>query len=197
MKRIFLMALMLAPAVGGWPCSYAAEPAPVFTLQNAFSGTSEGTGTLKFLFGKPRRLHVTSLGRAQADGTFRLEQTVTFEGEVPRNRVWRISAVGVDRFTATLSDAAGPVSGHTSGPRLFLRYRARGPFFMQQELRLMPDGSTIDNVGVVTLFGMAVGRLRETITRSDRHASVGQSSGNRAAPMSDSDRLAALRAAVP
>ena len=31
----------------------------------------------------------------------------------------------------------------------------------------MPDGKTIDNVGVITLFGIPIGHLHETITRRD------------------------------
>jgi hypothetical protein len=38
---------------------------------------------------------------------------------------------------------------------------------MHQTLELMPDGKTIDNVGKITLLGIPVGRLHETITRKD------------------------------
>jgi hypothetical protein len=36
---------------------------------------------------------------------------------------------------------------------------------MHQELQLMPDGKTIDNVGTITLLGIPLGHLHETITR--------------------------------
>jgi hypothetical protein len=36
---------------------------------------------------------------------------------------------------------------------------------MNQELELLPDGKTIDNVGTITLLGIPVGQLHETITR--------------------------------
>ena len=51
------------------------------------------------------------------------------------------------------------------GSRLLLEYRVKGPLVMHQTLELMPDGKTIDNVGKVTLLGIPVGRLHETITR--------------------------------
>ncbi len=118
------------------------------------------------MLGKPRPFHVLSRGSVQGDGAFRLEQTITFEGEPSQERVWVISTISPNRYSATLSDAAGPVTGTTSGPRLSLRYRAKGPLVMHQELELMPDGKTIDNVGTISLLGMPVGRLQETITRS-------------------------------
>jgi hypothetical protein len=36
---------------------------------------------------------------------------------------------------------------------------------MNQQLELLPDGKTIDNVGTITWFGIPVGHLHETITR--------------------------------
>jgi hypothetical protein len=36
---------------------------------------------------------------------------------------------------------------------------------MHQELELSADGKTIDNIGVIKLLGIPIGRLQETITR--------------------------------
>ena len=142
----------------------AAEPL-AFTPENGFGGESEGRGSLKLFLGKPRSFHVTSNGSKQPDGTFRLDQTVTFEGETPQARFWILTTISENQYSATLSDAAGPVKGFTSGSHLSLQYRVKGPLVMHQELELSPDGKTIDNVGVITLLGIPVGRLHETITR--------------------------------
>lgn len=147
---------------------FAAGQQLAFTPKNGFAGESEGNGTLKLFLGKPRPFHVESHGAQQSDGTFRLEQRIAFEGKPPRERVWIITTVSPGQYSATLSDAAGPVTGATSGPNLSLRYRVKGPLVMHQELELMPDGTTIDNVGTVTLLGIPVGHLHETITRSQR-----------------------------
>ncbi len=72
-----------------------------------------------------------------------------------------------NHYTATLSDAAGPVTGLTNGSRLLLEYRVKGPLILHQTLKLMPDGKTIDNVGKITFLGITVGHLHETITRKD------------------------------
>lgn len=143
----------------------ASEKSLEFTPQNGFSGESEGVGSLRLFLGKPRPFHVTSRGNEQNDGTFRLDQTVTFEGQAPQERFWILSTTSPNHYSATLSDAAGPVQGVTAGPHLSLHYRVKGPLVMHQELQLAPDGRTIDNVGVITLLGIPVGRLHETITR--------------------------------
>lgn len=136
-----------------------------FTPRNGFGGESEGRGTLKLFLGKPRPFQVKSSGHAQRDGTFRLDQTITFQGEPPQSRFWILTKSSDNHFTATLSDAAGPVTGVTSGSHLSMQYRIKGPLVMHQELELAPGGRTIDNVGVITILGIPVGHLRETITR--------------------------------
>lgn len=148
--------------------SSRAEKAPLeFTPHTGFSGHSEGNGKLGLFFGKQRLFHVESYGYDQADGNFRLDQTVTFQGQPSQKRSWIIKTIRQNHYTATLSDAAGPVTGHTNGSSLLLVYRLKGPLIMHQTLKLMPDGKTIDNVGKITLLGIPVGHLHETITRKD------------------------------
>ena len=164
MKATVLSSFVLATLIIGCP-SFAAETQLEFTPQNGFGGESEGNGSLKLFLGKRRSFHVESHGSEQRDGTFRLEQTVTFEGKQPEDRVWILTTVSPSHYSATLSDAAGPVTGSSSGPHLSLHYRVKGPLVMHQELELLPDGKTIDNVGTITLLGIPVGHLHETITR--------------------------------
>ena len=90
---------------------------------------------------------------------------MTFEGETPQNRVWLLKTISSHQYSAILSDAAGPVAGTSNGAHLSLKFRVKGPFVMNQELQLRPDGRTIDNMGTLTLLGIPVGHLHETITR--------------------------------
>ena len=173
-KLPLLLALGVAACTLGLPSRAGVRPLE-FTPHSGFSGESEGKGTLTLLLGTPRSFRVESRGRTQADGTFRLEQRLFFQGEPPRDRVWVITPVGASRYSATLSDAAGPVTGFTSGASLTLAYRVKGPLYVRQELKLMPDGTTIDNVGVITLLGVPVGRLRETIVRKSPASAAGAS----------------------
>ena len=158
LTSIVLTLLMVLPA---------AAKQVSFTPQNGLSGLSRGEGSLKLFLGSPRVFHVQSLGRSERDGSFTLKQTVTFEGKTPETRRWEIQEVTPLHYTGTLSNAAGTVSGHTIGRRLFLKYRITGPLVMHQTLELMPDDKTIDNVGRITLLGIQIGSVRETIRRGD------------------------------
>lgn len=166
MKILALLVFVLGISVVS-VSSQAKAASLEFTPQNGFSGHSEGNGKLKLFFGKRRPFHVESHGYDQADGTFRLDQTVTFEGQPSQKRTWILKTDRQNHYTGTLSDAAGRVTGLTNGSLLKLKYRLKGPLIMHQTLKLMPDGKTIDNVGKITLLGITVGRLHETITRKD------------------------------
>ncbi len=166
MKILALLVLVLCISVES-VSAQTKEKSLEFTPQNGFSGHSEGNGKLRLFFGKRRPFHVESHGYDQADGTFRLDQTVTFEGQPSKERTWILKPIGQNHFTGTLSDAAGGVTGFTNGSRLQLKYRVKGPLIMHQTLELLPDGKTIDNVGKITLLGITVGHLHETIKRKD------------------------------
>ena len=161
-----LLVLALVTVMASNPLR-AQGPPPEFTPRNGFSGHSEGNGSLRLLLGRPRFFHVDSYGSDRRDGTFQLDQTITLQHGRPQNRRWVMATIGPGQYTATLSDGAGTVTGRTDGNRLFLQYRYKGPLIVHQELELMPDGKTIDNVARMTLLGIPVGRLHETIIRKE------------------------------
>ena len=141
-------------------------PPTLFTPQSGFSGRSEGDGILHlFLSRKP--FHVESHGFDRPDGSFQLDQAVRFEGKAPEDRTWIITSSDHSRYTGTLTGAAGIVTGESSGSRLTLRYRIKGPIVVHQTLILSPDGRSIDNDGTITLFGIPIGSMHELIRRKD------------------------------
>ena len=163
MTRNLLFGIALVGLLAGGTLR-AQAPRPEFTPSAGFDGRTEGNGTLRLL-GKSRPFHVESYGFDRPDGTTQLDQTITAVGKAPRNRSFVIAAAGPQRYAGTLTGAAGPVTMRTDGDRLTLRYRAKGPLVVRQTLVLRPDERTIDNSGRVTLLGLPVGRLHETITR--------------------------------
>lgn len=162
MKQTWLSMTVILIAL----CSFSAraQQAP-FTPAQGFSGPSHGDGSLKILFGKPRTYHVDSFGQRQSDEVFRLDQTVTFEGNPAQQRFWLIREIAPLRYQGTLTDASGPVKGQTIGAQLSLRYRVKAILVMHQTLRLSQDGKTIDNSGRITFLGIPVGSLHEIIKR--------------------------------
>ncbi len=168
-NRLLGLGLLLACSAG-----HSEVPAIEFTPQQLFAGRSEGNGSLTFVFGRPRIFHVESYGIRRPDGSFRLDQTITFAGRPSTNRYWIIRPESPNAYAGTLSGAAGEVSARTDGDRLILRYRLKGLFVMRQTLELMADGKTIDNSARITLLGVPIGWLHETILRSEpttQHAS--------------------------
>lgn len=162
-KQYWLCVAVILAALVDSP-TYAQQVA--FTPEQGFSGRSHGVGYVKFFLGRRRPFRVESIGDQQGDGTFRLDQTVSFEGEPETRRFWLIRETSPLHYTATLSDAAGPVRGQTVGTQLFLQYRLNSFLVVHQALELNPDGGTIDNVGRITFLGIPIGSLHEEIRRT-------------------------------
>ena len=132
-----------------------------------FLGLTRSTGVLETAGGAPsQRFTVEGHGRLLPDGDLRLEQSVTFEGERAHTRTWVMSRLDAHHYTATLTDASGPVDLDAYGNLLHLSYSLKGVALgrMEQWLYLQPDGRTVVNEAVVRVAGLPVRRLSERIT---------------------------------
>ncbi len=162
---------MLLGATGclaGYPSRPEVAPTPVFDPVQFFSGRTAGEGTLDVRFGSKRPLRVESTGATQADGQFRLDQTITFGSGRVEARTWLLRRVDDTHFSATLSDAKGEVIAESSGNRFHLRYLLRQPaVYVDQSLYLQPDGRSLLNQMQVSILGVPWARLSETIRRVD------------------------------
>lgn len=165
-------AVILATLVTGCMPSFAAHPAiapqHAFDPTVFFAGRTHGEGTLDVRIGTDRTLQVAGVGTLEADGRFRLDQTITFGDGAVETRVWYLTRVSQSRYTATLSDARGEVQAESNGSLFHLRYLLRHPaVYMEQWLYLNADGQSVDNFAQVTVLGVPWARLSERITRSD------------------------------
>lgn len=135
-----------------------------FVPERVFAGRSAGEGELKLLFRQAQVFTVESRGTERPDGTFQLDQTIRFSGQPARVRSWVMRRSGPGTYSATLTDAAGPVAARIDGPRMTLRVPlTHWGLIMHQTLEVADDGRTIDNRGRIRLLGVPFGRLRETI----------------------------------
>lgn len=143
-------------------------PEPVFDPMAFFAGRTNGEGALDVRFGAKRTLHVEGVGRMESDGSFRLDQTVTYGDSSVEKRFWIMRRVDATHYAATLSDAKGEVSAEVSGNLFHLKYLVRQPaVYVEQWLYLQPGGRTVDNQMQVTVLGVPWARLSETITRAE------------------------------
>lgn len=174
MPRTMLVLMPLAVAIGLLPggCVRPIAPdafasnRPVFRPEVFFGTTATGHGVIQAASGKPARaITVESRGSTLADGRFRLDQTIR-EGGKTSERHWIMTRIDERRYTATLSDAAGPVTADVHGNLLHIKYLFRKPFVtMEQWLYLQPDGKTVLNTGTIRMPGREIARLSEVIVR--------------------------------
>ena len=133
-----------------------------------FAGRTQGRGTLAIRGRGSRVVRVESVGTAEPGGDFRIDQIISFGPRTTR-RTWRMRRTGAQTYAATLTDAAGPVTGRVDGRRVTLRYRLqrRPTIMLEQRLYLQPDGRTVLNLTTARLYGLPIARLTEWITRAD------------------------------
>lgn len=158
--------LALAVAASAQPAG-AASSAAAFDVVRFFEGRTEGQARLKVIFRPAKSVHVQSRGRIQPDGTLVLVQDIAEEGKPRRTREWRMREVSPGRFSGTLSDAGGPVTGEVSGNRFHVRYPMKGGLHAEQWLTVQPDGKTVKNLMKVTKLRVNVATLEETIRKLD------------------------------
>jgi hypothetical protein len=171
-SRSICVLLLLTANVGG--CASALSPSafegvgPEMRPEIFFAGATSSSGVLQSRTGVPtRRLHVEGNGQVQPDGSFRLDQSVTFDDDAPTTRIWMMQRLDARRYTASLTDASGLVEGEAYGELFHLRYPMKKPFGgeMEQWMYLQPDGRTVLNEATVRVFGIVVARISEVITR--------------------------------
>lgn len=177
-SRTLIAAALIAPALLLTGCIKPVKPAafaaqsPAFRPEQFFGGTAHGSGFIQSARGRPaRQIRVLSKGTMLPDGRFRLDQTITqsqpgVAGEKLSSRHWIMTRLDDRRYTATLSDAAGPVTAEVQGNVFHLRYLLKKPFVqMEQWLYLQPDGKTVLNEGTISMPGRIIARLSEVIVR--------------------------------
>lgn len=165
--RRYLALILFAPAacVSAPNIDRLAAPAPVFTPERFFVGRTHGEGMLRVALRAPVRTIVDGDGRIERDGTLVLTQRVQ-QGDKPvRERRWRIRSDGAGRYSGSLTDAEGAVTGVTRGNLLHLSFRMKGGLSVRQDLFLASDGQTARNRMTVAKFGVTVAALDERIER--------------------------------
>ncbi len=133
-----------------------------------FVGRTEGAGTVHVMLSGRHGVRVHSRGRIDRSGALLIDQVVEEEGKPARRRSWRLVRSGPNRFTGSISDARGPVTGEVAGNVLHLRYRLiQGGVSVEQWITLQPGGRSAHNRMVFRRFGFNVATMEETMRRVD------------------------------
>jgi hypothetical protein len=159
MKRIIHFLLMVTAAAA----PLAAEP---FNPVEFFRGRSHGQGVLKIIFQSSKTINVDSFGTSEKDGSLVLKQIIHEPGTDPRTRYWKLRQDGPNRFSGTLTDAAGAVRVDVKGERVRIRYTGQNHLNFDQ--LLTPAGPReVRNSMRVKRFGITVAHYDEVIRKLD------------------------------
>lgn len=158
---------MALSAIFGLLLVAQAAPAAISAPERFFLGRTEGQGTAHVILSGRHNVRHRGHGRMGPDGALLLEQVVEEQGKPPRRRQWRLVRSGANRFTGTISDARGAVTGEVRGNVLHIRYRSiEGPS-VEQWITVHASGRAASNRMTFRRFGVQVATVEETIRRVD------------------------------
>lgn len=158
--------LILSGCLEGFRIPETPAQAPQFRPDEFFAGITHGEGTLATRGRFTRHFTVAGSGHTETDGTFVLDQTIIYDDSSVEHRSFRLRQIGEHEYTGSLTGASGAVSARSEGNRFHVRYNIRKPAVtMDQWLYLQADGRTVFNRATVSVLGVPVARLSETIRR--------------------------------
>jgi hypothetical protein len=114
----------------------------------------------------PEQTTVHGTGHLEND-TLVLEQTVDEGSKPPKQRIWHMRRVAFGKYSGSLTDAIGPITGDVEGNRLHLAFTMKGGLRTDQWLTLSADGRSAHNIMAIAKFGVRVAVLDEEIRKID------------------------------
>jgi hypothetical protein len=130
-----------------------------------FEGRTETQGTVRVMFHQPYGTHSIGDGRIEPDGSLTLVQRVQDDGKPLHERRWHVRQTAPDRFTASMTDAVGPVTIDRVGDRYRFRFTLKGNLSAEQILTPLPGGRSARNSLRVKRMGITVATTEGTIRK--------------------------------
>lgn len=139
--------------------------APSVTPEQFFVGRTEGAGTVSIIMSGRHGVRVRSRGRLEAGNVLILDQVVEEEGKPARSRTWRLRRTAGNRFSGTITDARGAVTGEVTSNVFHLTYRTTDGVSVEQWITIQPGGRVARNRMVLKKLGFKVASVEETIRK--------------------------------
>ncbi|MDQ3246141.1 MAG: DUF3833 family protein [Pseudomonadota bacterium] len=144
------------------PVAYAGEPLDPLEF---FEGRTETQAVVKVMLRKPYRTQSIGHGQIGADDTLTLIQKVKDEGKPAHERRWKVRRSGAERFTASMTDAVGPVTIERVGPQYRFRFKMKGNLQVEQMLTPNAGGRSAKSAIKVRRMGVVVATTNGTIRK--------------------------------
>ncbi|MBU3724791.1 MAG: DUF3833 domain-containing protein [Burkholderiaceae bacterium] len=130
----FVLLLSLVAGCAGPDLSRYADQKPVLDLKQYFNGEIKGWGMVQNRGGQVDRRFVVTIKASWNGDEGTLDEYFDWSDGEKQRRIWKLKAVGPNRYIGTAEDVNGQAIGEISGNALRWRYSLNVPF----------RGSTID-----------------------------------------------------
>ncbi len=132
-----------------------------------FEGRTESVGTVKIAMKKPYRSRAIGQGQISADGTLTLVQRVEDQGQLAKERRWKMRKISPGHYSGVMSEAKGPVTVDEVDGKYRFRFRMEGSVAVEQWLMPAADGRSATSKLTIRKYGVVVGRSDSVIRKLD------------------------------
>ena len=127
MLPLVLAAFLLNGCAGPDPTQYAAQK-PALDLKTYFNGEIKGWGMVQNRIGQVDRRFVVTIKASWSGDEGVLDESFVWSDGEQQRRIWKLKAIGPNRYIGTAEDVEGQAIGEISGNALRWRYTLRVPF---------------------------------------------------------------------
>jgi hypothetical protein len=132
-----------------------------------FEGRTESTSLVKIVTKKPFHSRAVGQGQIAPDGTLTLIQRVEDQGQLPKERRWKMRKTGPGTYSGTMSEARGPVAVNEVDGKFRFRFRMEGSVAVEQWLIPAADGKSAASKVTIRKYGLVVGHSDGVIKKLD------------------------------
>ncbi len=160
----FLMGGLLAGCAGPDPIQYQTQT-PVLDLKQYFNGEIKGWGMVQNRSGQVDRRFVVTIHASWNGDDGILDEAFDWSDGEKQRRVWRLKAVGPNRYIGKADDVDGEAIGEIYGNALRWRYTLNVPFRGStigldfDDWMLLIDDKVMLNRAVFSKWGFRMGEV--------------------------------------
>jgi hypothetical protein len=122
-----LSVMVLAGCAGPDPAKYQQEK-PALDLKQYFNGTMTGWGMVQNRSGEVERRFVVKIDATWTGDDGVLDESFEWSDGEKQRRIWRLKAVGPNKYIGRADDVVGEATGEVTGNALRWRYTMVVPF---------------------------------------------------------------------
>ena len=147
---------------------------PPLSIENFFSGSTQGYGMIQKMSGEPRRRFTVGMTGSWQGSKGILDEAFIYDNGEEQHRRWEITLLDEHHFEARAKDVIGKAKGEQFGSAIHMVYTLQVPY-MNTTINLSVDDwlyriddHVVLNNAVMKKFGIPLGRITASFVKESQ-----------------------------